>query len=58
MSDHYSVEFQENAEGWWPAKCNCGVDLGLFPEAEIAIDELMDHARSVGRCEAREQEAS
>lgn len=47
MSDHYSVDFERNDEGWWPGRCVCGADLGMFPDAEDACDALMDHAARI-----------
>lgn len=46
--DHYSVELCLNEEGWWHGRCHCGLDLGMFPDAEDACDALMDHAYEVG----------
>jgi hypothetical protein len=47
VSDHYSVDFYEEAS-WWEAKCNCGANLGVFPDAETACDALMQHAYEEG----------
>jgi hypothetical protein len=50
---HFSVDFERDDEGWWPGRCNCGADLGVFPEAEDATDALMQHAREQGYLEAK-----
>jgi hypothetical protein len=55
MSDHYSVEFEQNDEGWWLGRCHCGADLGFFPDAEDACDALMDHAYEAGAADAAER---
>lgn len=46
--EHYSVGLEANDEQWFPGRCSCGVDLGMFPTAEDAADALMDHAFSAG----------
>ena len=48
MSDHYSVDFVQDHQGWWQGRCNCGRDLGVFPDPEDACDALMDHAFRAG----------
>lgn len=48
MSAHYSVEFERDGKGWWPGRCLCGWDGGMYPDAEDAADALMDHAFQVG----------
>jgi hypothetical protein len=45
---HYSVALEPNDEQWWPGKCNCGYDAGMFPTAEDACDALMEHAFAEG----------
>ena len=42
---HLSVDFYENDEGWWEPKCECGWTFGVVPDAETAVDALMQHAR-------------
>lgn len=55
MTDHYSIEFEPNEEGWYEAKCKCGWDAGgVFPDAEDACDALMDHAYAEGIADAAE----
>lgn len=48
MSDHVTVDLEPNDEGWYPAVCQCGQSLGIFPAAEDAADALMDHAYKAG----------
>jgi len=48
VSDHYSLDLAEDDQGWFPGRCNCGADLGIFPTAEDACDALMDHAFDAG----------
>ena len=48
MSAHYSVEFERDGGGWWPGRCQCGWDGGMYPDAEDAADALMDHAFAAG----------
>lgn len=48
MSGHYSIDLVSDDAGWWHGKCQCGMDLGAFPEAEDAADALMQHAFDVG----------
>jgi len=50
---HYSVEFEQNAEGWFEPKCSCGQQLGVFPDAETAADALMQHAYEQGVLDER-----
>jgi hypothetical protein len=50
---HYSVEFEENAEGWWQPSCSCGKALGIFPTAEDACDALMQHSYEQGILDER-----
>lgn len=40
MSAHFSTEFFEDDDGWWPGRCHCGWDGGMFPTAEDAADAL------------------
>jgi hypothetical protein len=54
VSVHYSADFYANDEGWWEAVCNCGANLGVFPDAETACDALMQHAYEEGRLSAPE----
>lgn len=49
MSAHFSTDFFEDDGGWWPARCHCGWDGGMFPAAEDAADALMDHAQDIAR---------
>lgn len=49
---HYTVEFAEH-EGWWRARCNCGADLGVYPDGEDAADALMQHAYEQGVLDER-----
>lgn len=57
MSDHYSVDLNENDEGWFIGVCNCGWGGAPYPSAEDACDALMDHAYEAGVADAkREQE--
>lgn len=44
---HHSIDFYEHAD-WWEATCNCGANLGVFPDAETAADALMQHAYEEG----------
>lgn len=48
MSAHFSVDFERDDEGWWPGRCHCGWNGGMYPDAEDAADALMDHAQDVG----------
>jgi hypothetical protein len=51
--DHYSTEFERDDEGWWPGRCVCGWDGGMYPDAEDAADALMDHAADAARKDAK-----
>lgn len=53
MSDHYSADFVQDHNGWWQGRCNCGLDLGMFPDPEDVCDALMDHAYEAGGAESR-----
>jgi hypothetical protein len=49
VSAHYTVTGSFNDEGgWWEAVCECGENLGAFPDAETACDALMQHAYDEG----------
>lgn len=48
MSAHVTVDLEPDEEGWYPAVCQCGQNLGVFPGAEDAADALMDHAYNAG----------
>lgn len=48
MSDHYASDFTADDDGFWPGKCECGWNGGLFPGPEDAADALMDHAYEHG----------
>lgn len=41
---HYSVNFEENDEGWYVPECQCGWTWAPVPDAETAADALMEHA--------------
>lgn len=49
---HYSAVFEEDDEGFYEARCNCGRSLGLFPTAEDTTDALMQHAYEEGYASA------
>lgn len=51
--EHYSVELHENEEGWFPGRCSCGWDGGVFPTAEDACDALMEHVYIAARLESQ-----
>lgn len=51
-----SGSFHEQ-DGWWHARCTCGLDLGVFPDAETGCDALMDHAWDAAYREAAERAA-
>lgn len=55
VSDHYSVDFVQDHQGWWQGRCNCGLDLGVFPDPEDACDALMDHAYEAGTADAAQR---
>lgn len=56
-NEHFSVDFAENAEGWWVPRCMCEWEGGPCPTAEDACDALMDHAYESGvEKEAAERE--
>ena len=52
MSNHYCIALEPDNEQWWPARCNCGWDGGMFPSAEEACDSLMEHAYTEATREA------
>jgi hypothetical protein len=47
-TDHYSMDLAPDEEGWWPGRCKCGWDGGMYPSADDAADALMDHAYTEG----------
>jgi hypothetical protein len=49
---HYTLDFEENAEGWWKPRCVCGYVPGAFPTGEDAADALMQHAYEQGILDA------
>lgn len=49
---HFSVDFFADEEGWWIPRCNCGFVGSPCPDAEDAVDVLMDHAYEVAVMEA------
>lgn len=49
---HYTTSFEEDAEGWWTATCNCGAVMPVSPDIEILADFLMQHAYDVGYADA------
>ena len=53
MSGHYTDTWEETDSGFWSAICSCGVDLGFFPDSEVAADALMDHAYQQGLNDSR-----
>lgn len=52
--EHYSVALEADAEGWFPGRCSCGWDGGMFPTAEDACDSLMEHVYIAARLEGQE----
>ena len=49
---HFTNDLTENAEGWWPAVCECGWQGGMYPSPEDAADGLMQHAYEAGWLDA------
>lgn len=40
---HGCSELEEDAEGWTVAICDCGYNLGQYPDAITAVDALIGH---------------
>jgi hypothetical protein len=55
LSEHYSVGFERDDEGWWLGRCHCGWEGGMYPDAEDAADALMDHAYACGVADAADR---
>lgn len=50
---HYTKEGSMDAEsGWYEPVCVCGAKFGVFPDAEVAADALMQHAYERGYIDA------
>jgi len=46
MTEGFSL--RPDHDGWYRAQCVCGWKGGPFPDVEIMVDELMDHAYAAG----------
>lgn len=53
---HLSTDFCEQPDGFWEPKCECGWHGGHVPDAETAVDFLMQHAREMALIEDVEDE--
>lgn len=40
---HGCAQLEEDAQGWTTCVCDCGFDLGEFPDFITAVDALIDH---------------
>lgn len=40
---HGCAMLEEDGEGWTVILCDCGYDLGQFPDGITAVDALIDH---------------
>lgn len=56
MSQHFSIDVSPNDEGWFEARCDCGWNGGMFPDAEDLCDALMQHAYEQGWIDAKHED--
>lgn len=46
LARHGCQALDHTADGWKVMLCDCGEDLGLYPDDVTAVDALCDHMRA------------
>lgn len=49
LSHHGCAEIETDSEDWVVIVCDCGLNIGQFPDNVTAIDALIDHVVEVSR---------